>query len=113
MPPVFTPPACWTPDLAPPNRVPGCWAVGPLGCGCGIWPRALAGTTATGSPPGPCTPGMVMGRVTVPYPPDSPALRPVTASGVAHPPPNPASSASVVAVRFIGPPSDVAPEAAG
>src|SRR5262245_44998529 len=51
----------------------------------------------TGSPPGPITPGTCLPWLTVP----NPTVGSLLASVLMHPPPNPASSASVVAVRFI------------
>ena len=51
----------------------------------------------TGSPPGPITPGTCLPWLTVP----NPTVGSLLASVLMHPPPNPASSANVVAVRFI------------
>src|SRR5262245_19424648 len=63
----------------------------------------------TGSPPGPCKPSTCLPRVTVPNPP-LPGYCVVVGGGVwdegfMHPPPpSPAKSTNVVAVRFISPP---------
>src|SRR5579883_1437654 len=75
----------------------------PLGAPLGIIPRAAI----IGSPSGPCRVPTSFPRVTVPNPPLDGCAFWVCAVGLTQPPPNPASSTNVVAVRFISPPDRV------
>ncbi len=84
-------PACCT--LLESEATPPAWVTPP-----GEAPRAAM----IGSPFGPITPGTCWPRLTVPNPPTGSFF---ALSVLAHPPPKPAKSANVAAVRFIFPPS--------